>query len=198
MRKFAALLVLALAGCASLHPYPDPLRWASLGTGCYPRGLSDVLLLPDDMGTGLGLTDIRIGRLPDTGNGPGMMAHFRRGLDGPLGQSTTAPTLFLAVGDWDRSCAVVVDREACPAAGRVYASLASLSLPIGHAFDDPQPLQVIHGDMTFLSVRDGHGNQTDWSYVGLDHPLQTATWEALEELAACAEPAARAFARTAP
>jgi hypothetical protein len=192
----AAMLVLALAGCTALRPHEEPLPWASLGTGCYPRGLSEPLLMPDDIGTGLGLTDIRIGRLPDTGNGPGLMAHFRRALDGPFGQRTGQPTLLLAVGDWRGSCAVLLERGACPAAERMHASLAALSLPVGHAFSDPQPLQVIHGDTTFLSVRDGHGNQNDWSYVGLDHPVQAAVWAALDELEACAEPAAQAFSRT--
>lgn len=195
---FATLLVLALAGCASVRAYEEPLDWSTLGTGCYAQGLSEPLLRPDDFGTSLELTDIRIGRLPDTGNGPGLMAHFRRGRDGFLGQRTSAPTLLLAVGDWHRSCAVLLEQEACPAAERLHASLAALSLPVGHGFADPQPIQVIHGDMTFLSVRDGHGNQTDWRYVGLDHPVQTAVWAALEELAACAAPAAEAFSGTAP
>jgi hypothetical protein len=70
-----------------------------------------------------------------------------------------------------------------------------MSIPIGYAFNNPQPLQVIHGDMYFLSVRDGHGNQTDWSYYGLDHPLRETISAALDKLAVCAEPAALEFSR---
>ena len=86
MRIIAAILSLGLCGCASA-PNLEPLEWSSLGTDCYDRGLSEVLLFPDSSGTMLSRTDIRIGRLPDSGNGPGLVAHFRQGLNGPFGQS---------------------------------------------------------------------------------------------------------------
>ena len=193
MKTIAACIALTLAGCASTNPYRPSLEWSSLGTGCHSRGLSEVLLLPNDFETQISLTDIRIGRLPDTGQGPGLLAHFRRHLDGRFGQSTAEPDLFLAVGDWERSCSLLIEMNTCPGAMEAYATLASMSIPIGYAFHKPQPFQVMHGDMYFLSVRDGHGNQTDWSYYGLDHPLRESISSALDSLEACAEPAARKF-----
>lgn len=195
MKIVGTFVVLALAGCASNQPYQPPLEWSSLGTGCHSRGLSEVLLLPDYPETQISLTDIRIGRLHNTGQGPGLLAHFRRHLDGPFGQSTGEPELFLAVGDWKRSCSLLIKQDTCPVAREIYESLSSMSIPIGYAFHNPQPLQVIHGDMYFLSVRDGHGNQTNWSYYGLDHPLREAVSAALDKLAVCAEPAALEFSR---
>jgi len=194
MKTVGAFIVLTLAGCASYQPY-QPLEWSSLGTGCHSRGLSEVLFLPDDLDAQISLTDIRIGRLPDTGRGPGLLAHFRRHLDGPLGQSTGEPELFLAVGDWKKSCALLIKQNACPVAREIYESISSKSIPIGHAFHNPRPLQVMHGDTYFLSVRDGHGNQTNWSYHGRDHPLREAISAALDSLEACAEPAALEFSR---
>ena len=196
MKIVGALVALTLAGCAGIQPYQLPLEWSSLGAGCHSRGLSEVLLMPDDIETRISLTDIRIGRLPDTSGGPGLLAHFRRHRDGPFGQSTGEPELFLAVGDWSSSCSLLTEQDTCPVAAGIYESLSSMSIPIGHAFHDPHPVQVIHGDMYFLSARDGHGNQLDWSYYGLDHPLREAISVALEELAVCAEPAALEFSRT--
>lgn len=194
MKIIAAILSLGLYGCAS-SPYIEPLEWSFLGTGCYDRGLSEVLLFPDSSGTTLGLTDIRIGRLPDTGNGPGLVAHFRQGLNGPFGQSTHHPQLFLAVGDWSKSCSVLVEHVSCPQASRIYDQLKAKSIPIGHAFDDPMGLTVIHGTQYFLSARDRHANQMDWSYMGSDHPLQDFLDTALDSLGQCAAPAASQFER---
>ncbi|RDZ26020.1 hypothetical protein [Lysobacter silvisoli] len=196
MKTGIALLALTLSSCASLSEERRPLEWSSLGTGCYDRGLSEVLFWPD-RSLEIGLTDIRIGRLPDTGQGPGMLAHFRRRLDGPFGQSTAPPELFLAVGDWKRTCAVLIQHSACPAAQEVYAHLASQSIPIGFAFDDPTAFTVMHGTIHALSVTDGQGNQTDWSFVGLDHPLQDAVARSLDKLESCAAPAMVAFQQLA-
>lgn len=195
MKIVAALIALAISGCASTKSYTPPLEWSSLSTGCYTRGLSDVLLQPDYFETEISLTEIRIGRLPDTGQGPGLLAHFRRHPDGPFGQSTGQPELFLAVGDWKRSCSVLMKQDDCPGASKLYEMLASQSIPIGYAFENPQPFTILHGTMYFLSARDGHNNQTDWSYYGRDHPLQEAVSSALDELESCAEPAAAAFTR---
>jgi hypothetical protein len=195
MKTLVVLLALTLTNCASTKKYTPPLEWSSLGTGCHARGLSDVLLLPDEFETEISLTDIRVGRLPDTGQGPGLLVHFRRHLDGPFGQSTGHPELLLAVGDWKRSCSILIRQDACPGASEIYGSLASQSIPIGFAFDNPQPLTVIHGTMYFLSTRDGQGNQTDWSFYGVDHPLQEAVSSSLDKLGNCAEPAAAAFQR---
>lgn len=194
MKTLAALFALTVAGCASVK-YDAPLEWSSLGTGCYEKGLSDVLLLPDQFETEIGLTDIRIGRLPDTGQGPGLLAHFRRHLNGPFGQSTDEPELFLAVGDWKRSCSILIKQDTCPIASDIYAKLAAQSIPIGFAFDNPQGITVMHGTMYFLSARDGQGNQTDWTYYGLDHPLQETVSSSLDQIQTCAEPAAAAFHR---
>ena len=194
MRTIATLLAIGLSGCASA-PYVEPLDWSSLGSGCYDRGLSEVLLLPDDFGTRLNLTDIRIGRLPDTGNGPGLVAHFRRGLNGPFGQPTGQPQVFLAVGDWKKSCSVLLDVSDCPQSTEIYGQLAAQSISIGHAFDDAIGLTVIHGTTYFLSTRDGHANQMNWSYVGSEHPLQKQLDTALDSLNQCAASAATALSR---
>jgi len=192
MRIIAAILSLGLCGCASA-PNLEPLEWSSLGTDCYDRGLSEVLLFPDSSGTMLSRTDIRIGRLPDSGNGSGLVAHFRQGLNGPFGQSTRQPQLFLAVGDWRKSCSVLTEHVNCPQAARIYDQLKVKSIPVGHAFDDSVGLTVLHGTEYFLSSRDGHGNQMDWSYVGSDHPLQDFLDAALDSLSQCAAPASAQF-----
>jgi len=121
------------------------------------------------------------------------MAHFRRHLDGAFGQITGEPDLLLAVGAWESSCVVVVQQSACPQAEAIYSALASASIPLNHAFDDPSGITVLHGTQYFLSSRDGEGNQINWSYYGPDHPLQRQISAALDNLAICAEPAADAF-----
>ncbi|HJS35838.1 MAG TPA: hypothetical protein VJ766_10125 [Pseudoxanthomonas sp.] len=197
MKTFAALLVTFLTGSAGVTD-DAPLAWSTLGAGCHERGLSEVLLMPDDSETAIDLTDIRIGRLPDTHQGPGFLVHFRRHLDGPLGQSTGRPELFLAVGDWKRSCSILIDQEACTGASDVYASLATQNIPIGFAFDDPRPITVLHGTMYFLSARDGHGNQTDWRYYGEGHPLKEVVATSLDQLETCAKPAKEALQKQEP
>ena len=192
MRTVTALLVIGLSGCVS-NPSVEPLNWSSLGDGCYDRGLSEVLLSPDHFGTTLSLTDIRIGRLPDVGNGPGLVAHFRRGLNGAFGQPTREPQVFLAVGDWKRSCSVVLEMGDCPESTEIYNQLAAQSIPVGHAFDDAIGLTVIHGTKFFLSARDGHSNQMNWSYMGSEHRLRDQIDAALDDLSRCAAPASASF-----
>lgn len=192
MKTVIALSVIGLAGCASTASV-EPLNWSSLGDGCHDRGLSEVLLSPEHFGTTLNLTDIRIGRLPDVGNGTGLVAHFRRGLNGAFGQPTREPQLFLAVGDWNRSCSVVLEIADCPESTEIYNQLAAQSIPIGHAFDDATGLTVIHGTKFFLSARDGHSNQMNWSYVGSEHRLRDQIDAALDDLSQCAAPASASF-----
>lgn len=187
------LVILLLTGCASARPEVSLAHWSTMEDGCRSNGLSEVVLFPDDLDTEPRPTDIRIGRLPDPSNGPGLLVHFRQGRSGVFAQATEPPRIFLAVGDWSSSCSVLIDHDTCPAAAAIYKDLATRSIPIGHAFDDPIMPTVLHGTTYFLSTRDGHGNQTDWSYVGIGHPLQDALTDALDRLAQCAAPAARAF-----
>ena len=183
MKLFAASLTLLLAGCASHHSY----EWADLEPGCYEkRGLYEAR---DYMG----LTDIRIARLHDTGQDPGLMVHFRRQIKGIFGQDKGQPDLLLAVGDRQRSCVIVLQQSACPQAEAIYTALTSATIPVGYAFNDPTGITLLHGTTYFLSSRDGQGNQIDWRYYGPDHPLQQTLSNALDNLAVCAKPAATAF-----
>ena len=193
MRMAKLLMVLLATGCASSPPAVEVANWSTMTDGCRPHGLSEVMLFPDEPGMALHPTDIRIGRLPDTGKGPGILVHFRQGRNGIFAQATEPPGIFIAVGDWSRSCSLRIDHDACPSAATLYQDLATRSIPLGHAFDDPIMPTVLHGATYFLSTRDGHGNQTHWSYVGTRHPLQEALDVALDSLAQCAAPAAHAF-----
>jgi hypothetical protein len=186
MKSIATVLTLFLAGCTTSRS----IEWSVTEPGCYKNGVEDAFMAPDD---GMGLTDIRIGRLPDTGQGPGMMVHFRRHIDGAFGQNRSQPDLLLAVGDWKNSCVVVVQSSACSQAKEIYSSLSSATIPVGFAFDDPGGIQVMHGTQYFLSSRDGQGNLLNWSYYGPDHPLQRTISDALDNLEVCAKPAAEAF-----
>jgi hypothetical protein len=188
----AALLSLASSGCATTA-LPEFADWSTITDGCRSHGLSEVMLFPDDLGMELHPTDIRIGRLPDTGKGPGLLVHFRQGRNGIFAQATEPPRIFIAVGDWNHSCSIQIDHAACPSAAALYQDLAKRSIPLGHAFDDPMVPTVMHGTTYFLSARDGHGNQTNWSYLGISHPLQATLDVALDTLAQCATPAANAF-----
>lgn len=190
------LLSLAGAGCATTTaPAPTPafVDWSTLTDGCRSHGLAEVMLFPDELGMELHPTDIRIGRLPDTGNGPGLLVHFRQGRNGIFAQATEPPKIFIAVGDWKRSCSIQINHDACPSAAGIYEDLATRSIPIGHAFDQPTGMTVLHGTTYFLSTRDGHDNQANWSYVGIRHPLQEVLDAALDDLAECSAPAVRAF-----
>jgi hypothetical protein len=186
MKFIGTALILLLAGCATSRS----IEWSVTEPGCYKHGVADAFMVPDD---GMGLTDIRIGRLPDTGQGPGMMVHFRRHIDGPFGQDRGRPDLLLAVGGWENSCVVVIQPSACPQAEKIYSSLSSATIPVGYAFDDPSGITVMHGTQYFLSSRDGQGNPINWSYYGPDHPLQQTISDDLDNLAACAKPAASAY-----
>lgn len=191
MKAITLLVILLLVGCASAPPV-EP--YGSLSTeGCRPVGLPEVLLWPEDVGVQLHPTDVLIGRVPDSGDDPGFLVHFRQGRTGVFAQAVEPPRILMAVGSWNNSCSILIDHDACPAAAAIYKDLATRSIPIGHAFDDPIMPTVLHGTTYFLSTRDGHGNQTDWSYVGIGHPLQDALTDALDRLAQCAAPAARAF-----
>jgi hypothetical protein len=185
MRLIATSLAILLAGCASTAPF----EWSVVEPGCYKKGVAYAFLASDDMG----LTDIRIGRLPDTGQGPGLMVHFRHHLDAAFGESTRQPDLVIAVGVWQSSCVAIVEQSACPQANAIYSALASASIPVGHAFDSPSGITVLHGTEYFLSSRDGEGNQLNWSYYGRGHPLQQTISTALDKLSVCAKPATDAL-----
>lgn len=194
MKSFAASLVLLLAGCAtgSGIDVGAPFEWAAVEPGCYDRGISDAFWAPDQ----IGLTDFRIGRLPDSGQGPGLIVHFRRHLSDAFAvASNKPPDLLIVVGDWQSSCAAVIQQSACPQAEALYSSLALSSIPLNHAFDDVTGMILLHGTQYILSSRDGEGNQVNWSYYGQGHPLQQKIAAALDNLASCAKPAAGAFRR---
>lgn len=193
MKAITLLVIVLLTGCASAPPEVSLAHWSTMENGCRSNGLSEVVLFPDDLDTELRPTDIRIGRLPDSSKGPGLLVHFRQGRTGVFAQAVEPPRILMAVGSWNNSCSILIDHDACPAAAAIYKDLATRSIPIGHAFDDPIMPTVLHGTTYFLSARDGHGNQTDWSYVGIGHPLQDVLTDALDRLAQCAAPAARAF-----
>ncbi|TVP76193.1 MAG: hypothetical protein EA353_12455 [Puniceicoccaceae bacterium] len=172
------LAIFSLAGCAT-----QEFGWSPHEAGCSNRGLGEALLVPDT--SDLRRSDIRIGRLPDTGRGPGFMVQFARHRGGPFGEDGT-PQLVLAVGDRERTCVEIVEEASCPVAARVYEDLSTLSLPVGFKFSDPSGITVLHGTQYFLASVDGEGNPLYWSYYGPGHPAQRALSSALDALLACA------------
>ena len=184
MKAAVTFITLLLAGCAT-SPSAS-IEWSIKDPGCYQKGAMDAFLAPDD---DMGLTDLRIGALPDTGGGPGLMVHFRRHVSGLFAQDLGQPDLLFAVGRWKLSCVIVVSSSTCPQAEAIYKDLEAASIPVGFAFDDPTGIEVTHGTTYFLSSRDGQGNRINWSYYGSDHPLQKKIGAALDELSACAKPA---------
>jgi hypothetical protein len=191
MRNIVAIAAIVLSGCAS-NPYVEPLVWTSLGDGCYERGLSEVLYEPSHFNNIIGVTDIRIGFMPDTGQGPGFMAHFRQN-NIPYSKRTKMPEILLAVGNGKRSCTVLLTQEDCPVAITIYEELAKMNIPISFSFDKPTGITLMHGTDYFLSFKDGQSNQTDWRFYGINHPIQEAIDQALVKLETCAKPAYDAF-----
>ncbi len=179
------MLAILVASCATIEPDGG----TATQPVCTQRGIADAFEDPGD----LGMTDIQIARIPDTGQGPGMRVHFRRHAEVSFGEARKPPDLLLAVGDGGTSCTIVVPQPACPQAERIYAELASASIPIGFAFDNPTGAELMHGTLYLLGSHDGHGNAIDWLYYGPGHPLQEQIDQALDALAACAEPAANAL-----
>ena len=175
----APILALLMSGCATTY------GWAVDAPGCYPKGLQEALYTPE--ATELGLTDIRIGRLPDTGQGPGLLVQFDRRLDPAMGTPLAPSRLIIGVGDWERTCVVVVPETSCPAAHDVYSALAKASIPVGFAFDDPNGINVLHGTQYFLLAKDGQHNNLQWSYYGPGHPVQAQVEAGLNALDSCAK-----------
>ena len=188
MIRFASFLfILLLAGCTSV---PDEL-WSVEESGCYNKGVINAFLAPDDVG----LTDIRIGSYPGTGEGYGTMVHFRRHTAGVFGSERGNPDVLIAVGRGQKSCVVVLDESACPKAIAAYKNLSVVSIPVGFEFDDPTGVTITHGTQFFFSSLDGKSNRLNWSSYGQPHPLQEAISSALHDLAICTEPATAEFER---
>ena len=173
------ILALLMSSCATSY------GWSVSTPGCYPKGLGEALFTPE--ATELGLTDIRIGRLPDTGQGPGLLVQFDRRLDPAMGTPSAPPQLIIGVGDWARTCVVVVPEANCPPAHDIYAVLSKASIPVGFAFDDPSGINILHGTQYFLMATDGQHNNLHWSYYGPGHPLQAEIQSGLNALEACAK-----------
>jgi hypothetical protein len=142
----------------------------------------------------LGNMDIRIGRLPDTGNGLAHLIHFDRRFGG-LGEIQGPPRVRLSVGDFNkRTCTVVVDEVDCPESAEAYRRLASQTLPLGFLFDDPSGLSLMHGTTYYLQSFDGNGNETRWSYYGSPaHPLQKEIDKTIADLSRCLSPVSAAY-----
>ncbi|WP_156969944.1 hypothetical protein [Arenimonas malthae] len=187
-----ACLATTLAGCKSVD-----FGWSPTETGCVERGLFEAMEEPGDLPEGdLGNTDIRVGRLPDTGNGLAYLVHFDRRFGG-LGQVMGSPRVRLSVGDWNkRTCTVVMDQDECPESAEVYQRLASQSLPLGFLFEDPSGLSLMHGTTYYLQAFDGNGNETRWSYYGSTaHPLQNEIDRAIDGLSRCLSHVQAAYRR---
>ena len=188
----AAFLVIAIAGCKSVGLSSPPTE-----TGCAAHGLAEVLEKPGYLLDGeLGNTDIRVGRLPDTGNGLATLIHFdRRFVES--GQITTLPRVRLSVGDWgQRACTVVMSEAECPESVDVYRRLASRSLPVGFLFEHPSDETLMHGTSYYLQSLDGNGNEMKWSYYGHPaHPFQAEIDSAIDALSRCLSFAEAAYSR---
>lgn len=171
------------SGCVTMKPEEG---WSPTTPGCAPQGLVFALAYPE--AASLGMTDLRIGRLPDTGSGPGQMARFDRNLGGGLTGSipTAPPQLVLSVGDLQRTCTVVLDEQQCLQAGDVYRRIIGSRLPVAQFHEEPNWLTVTHGTEYFLLARDGRSGVLDWRYVGAPaHEMETAIDAALNDLANC-------------
>ena len=185
-----ALLSAALSGCASTD-----FGWSPTEAGCVERGLFEAMEepgeLPDD---DLGNTDIRIGRLPDTGNGLAHLVHFDRQFGG-LGRFQGAPQVRLSVGDWnERTCTVVMQEAECPESVEIYRRLTSQTLPVGFLFEAPSGLSLMHGTTYYLQSFDGNGNETRWSYYGSPpHPMQSEIDKAIAGPSRCLASAHAAY-----
>ena len=179
MVRFLAIfsLPLLLASCAT-----TPFGWSFERAGCRDRGLFEALAVPD--ATDLGWTDVRVGKVPDTGQGPGLAAQFsmQRGGMGQAGEASIA----IAVGDWERACVSIIPASQCPEAAQAYELLAKITLPVGYKFDRPEGITVLHGTQYFLTAKDGEGNRLDWSYYGPGHDAQRTIDTALHMLEGCA------------
>ena len=189
----AAFLVTAIAGCKSVD-----LGWPPTETGCVARGLAEALEKPGDLPDGdLGYTDIRVGRLPDTGNGLATLIHFDRRFIG-LGQVKAMPRVRLSVGDWsERACTVVMSEAECPESADVYRRLASKSLPVGFLFERPSDVTLMHGTSYYLQSIDGNGNEMRWNYYGSPaHPFQAEIDSTIDALSRCLAFAEEAYLRT--
>jgi hypothetical protein len=187
-----AALATAFTGCRSVE-----FGWSPTETGCAARGLFEALEEPGDLPDGdLGNTDIRVGRLPDTGNGVVHLIHFDRRFGG-LGQVLGPPRVRLSVGDWSkRTCTVVMSEAECPESAEVYRRLASQSLPVGFLFEDPSEITLMHGTSYYLQSYDGNGNEIRWSYYGSPaHPFQAEIDSAIEALSRCLAPAEAMYRR---
>ena len=185
-----AIVATIFAGCATAE-----FGWSPVETGCAERGLFEALEEPGEVPEGnLGNTDIRIGKLPDTGNGLAHLIYFDRRFGG-LGWFQGAPRVRLSVGDFNgRTCTVVMDETECPESAEVYRRLASQALPIGFQFEDPSGLSVMHGTTYYLQSFDGNGNEIRWSYVGSPaHPMQLEIDRAIDELTRCLSAADSAY-----
>ena len=186
----AAVVATTLVGCKSAE-----FGWSPTETGCVARGLFEAMENPGELPNGdLGNTDIRIGRLPDTGNGLAHLIHFDRRFGG-LGQVQGPPQVRLSVGDFNqRTCTVVMDEADCPEAAEAYRRLASQTLPLGFLFEDPSGLSLMHPTTYHLQSFDGNGNETRWSYSGSPaHPLQDEIDRTIDGLSRCLAPAAAAY-----
>jgi hypothetical protein len=171
-------ILLLVAGCASV-----PFGWSFERAGCVERGLFEALAVPD--ATDLGWTDIRVGKLPDTGQGPGRAVQFsmHRGGMAPADENSLA----VAVGDWQRTCVSILPMSQCPEAAQAYEMLAEITLQVGYKFEQPEGITVLHGTQYFLTAKDGEGNRLDWSYYGPGHDAQRTIDSALHMLEHCAQ-----------
>jgi hypothetical protein len=176
-----SILMLLVSGCATNY------GWSVATPGCYNKGLQRALFAPE--ATDLELTDIRIGKMPDTGQGPGLLVQFDRKLDPAMGTPLAPPQLIIGVGDWERSCVIVIPEAKCPPARDIYAALSRASVPVGFAFDSPSGINIFHGTQYFLLAEDGQHNNLQWSYYGPGHPLQAQIDEGLTALESCAKAA---------
>jgi hypothetical protein len=189
MRTTVAILgSVILAGCA-LNPIGDP--WHPAASGCTARAIHETLLWYDD--APLSSASFRVAVRPDTGQGPTVLAVIDSGKQINLG-NPDPPAYFLGVvGDSEKSCAVRMAWEECPAATTVYETLKAKSLPLGFEFEAPADILVFHAPTYYVGFSDGQGNHNQWRFYGLRHPLQPVVDEAMAALRPCLAAAERAY-----
>ena len=186
MSRFTPFPLLALLASCATQPY----EWQFATTECRDLGLSGALFVPE--AAELGLADIRIGRLPDTGRGPGVAIQFIRNYD--FSGQVREPEIIVAVGDWgNRTCTMRMAESDCEGARTQYLELAALSLPVGHRFDDPVGINLLHGTQYFLASVDGESNELYWSYYGEYHPVLAVLDQTLEALSQCTQGAQKMY-----
>ena len=74
-----------------------------------------------------------------------------------------------------------------------YRNISMITILVNHKFDEPGPIELLHGTQYFLASRDGEGNEIYWDYYGMGHPVKDVIDAELDRLSQCAHRAEQMF-----